>query len=175
MEYIRRSYGVPAKRGMRICYSAEGPGEPNGTITGARDARLLIRLDGWPKRRRPLAFHPTWNIHYPPTNVRCGAPAAQDSQSEANEGAYPPLPRTNCSPSVGDNDAACPTCGHVPDTHRKRQVRHLHCKSEGMVKFITELQGVLGVTGGFKRMIAEVKILKENSVLSKPQSVDNTQ
>lgn len=66
-----------------------------------------------------------------------------------------------CSPSVGDNHAACPTCGHVPDTHRKRQVRHLHVKSEGMVKFIWELQQVLGVTGGFKRMIAEVKILKE--------------
>jgi hypothetical protein len=47
-------------------------------------------------------------------------------------------------------------------------VRHLHCKSEGMVKFITELQSVLGVTGGFKRMIAEVKILKENAYSADP-------
>ena len=31
------------------------------------------------------------------TNVRCGGTAAQDSQSEANEGAYPPLPPTTCS------------------------------------------------------------------------------
>jgi hypothetical protein len=68
MDYIRRAYGVPAKRGLRVRYDIF-PGEPNGTITGARDGRLLIRLDGWPKRRRPLTFHPTWNIHYPPTNA----------------------------------------------------------------------------------------------------------
>ena len=30
-------------------------------------------------------------------NVKCGGTAAQDSQSEANEGAYPPLPPTTCS------------------------------------------------------------------------------
>ena len=29
-------------------------------------------------------------------NVKCGGTAAQDSQSEANEGAYPPLPPTTC-------------------------------------------------------------------------------
>jgi hypothetical protein len=50
---------------MRIFYGSPPNGSTNGTITGARDGRLLIRLDGWPKRRRPLAFHPTWNIHYP--------------------------------------------------------------------------------------------------------------
>ena len=70
---------------------------------------------------------------------------------------------TTCSPSVGDDDNVCPICGHVPDTHRKRQVRHLHVKSEGMVKFIWELQQVLGVTVGFKRMIAEVRNLKDNT------------
>ena len=32
-------------------------------------------------------------------NVRCGGTAAQDSQSEANEGRYTPLPRTTCSVS----------------------------------------------------------------------------
>ena len=30
-------------------------------------------------------------------NVKSGGTAAQDSQSEANEGACPPLPRTTCS------------------------------------------------------------------------------
>ena len=35
-------------------------------------------------------------------NVKCGGTAAQDSQSEANEGAYPPLPPTTCS-------ASCPS------------------------------------------------------------------
>ena len=29
-------------------------------------------------------------------NVRCGGTAAMDSQSEANVGACPPLPRTTC-------------------------------------------------------------------------------
>jgi hypothetical protein len=33
-----------------------------------------------------------WSISL--ANVKCGGTAAQDSQSEANEGAYPPLPRT---------------------------------------------------------------------------------
>lgn len=65
LDWIRRMYGVPAKRGMRIYYGSPPNGSTNGTITGARDGRLLIRLDGWPRRRRPLAFHPTWNIHYP--------------------------------------------------------------------------------------------------------------
>ena len=32
-------------------------------------------------------------------NVKCGGTAAQDSQSEANEGRCPPLPPTTCSPS----------------------------------------------------------------------------
>ena len=35
-------------------------------------------------------------------NVKCGGTAAQDSQSEANKGAYPPLPPTTCS-------ASCPS------------------------------------------------------------------
>ena len=30
------------------------------------------------------------------SNVKCGGTATQDSQSEANEGAYPPLPPTTC-------------------------------------------------------------------------------
>ena len=68
LDWIRRMYGVPAKIGTRICYGNSPDDAQNGTITGARDGRLLIRLDGWPRRRRPIAFHPTWNIHYPPTN-----------------------------------------------------------------------------------------------------------
>jgi len=65
LEWIRRMYGVPAKIGMRIRYGSTPDDAQNGTITGARDGRLLIRLDGKPKRRRPLCFHPTWNIYYP--------------------------------------------------------------------------------------------------------------
>lgn len=61
-----------------------------------------------------------------------------------------------------EDSSPCSCCGHVPDTHRKQQIRHLHCKSEGMVKFISELQKILGAKGGFKKMIAAVKILREN-------------
>jgi hypothetical protein len=50
----------------------------------------------------------------------------------------------------------------VPDTHRKRQVRHLHCKSEGMVKFIGKLQKILDIeSGGFELMLKQVQELKD--------------
>lgn len=67
------------------------------------------------------------------------------------------MPDTHFAP---DNISACPCCGHVPDTYRKQQVRHLHAKSEGMVKFIGELQKIIGVRGGFQTMLAAVRKLK---------------
>lgn len=57
MAYIRRHYGVPAKRGMRVT----ALGDP-GVITGSNDARLRIRLDG---HRHAGLYHPTWRITYP--------------------------------------------------------------------------------------------------------------
>lgn len=63
MAYIRKSYLVPAKRGGRVEYTGEGPDKPElGTITSARGARLMIRLDKSP--RFPLPFHPTWRLRY---------------------------------------------------------------------------------------------------------------
>ncbi len=80
LDWIRRTYGVPAKTGMRIRYGNTRDDAQDGTITGARDGRLLIRLDGWPKRRRPLAFHPTWNIHYPTNGKRIDPPTQDTDQ-----------------------------------------------------------------------------------------------
>ncbi|GAA1208823.1 hypothetical protein [Prauserella alba] len=60
LDYIRRHYGVPAKRGSRVVVD----GLP-GTITGFRDQYLLVRLDHEP-RRLQLA-HATWHLQYPPT------------------------------------------------------------------------------------------------------------
>lgn len=60
MEYIRKTYGIPAKRGGRVEYTGNGKPEL-GTITGARNAHLRIRLDGEP---RPLVYHPTWELKY---------------------------------------------------------------------------------------------------------------
>lgn len=57
MAYIRRTYGVPAKRGMRVVAN----GKP-GVITGTVSASLRIRLDG---ERHSAPWHPTWRIDYP--------------------------------------------------------------------------------------------------------------
>ena len=60
LAYIRKAYGVPAKRGGRVEYTGEGRSE-FGTIAGARGAHLSIRLDGV---KHTLPFHPTWKLKY---------------------------------------------------------------------------------------------------------------
>lgn len=63
MDYIRRTYGVPARRGDRIIYG--GITAPiAGTITMADGAYLRVRFDGWKKSVR---LHPTWRITYLPS------------------------------------------------------------------------------------------------------------
>jgi hypothetical protein len=59
MDYIRRRYGVPAKRGARVKYF-----NTHGTITGSSNGRLRIKLDG---EKHSFRFHPTWNIEYTET------------------------------------------------------------------------------------------------------------
>lgn len=56
MGYIRKTYDVPAKRGMRVIAN----GRP-GVITSSRGPHLMIRLDG---HKNPLPYHPTENIKY---------------------------------------------------------------------------------------------------------------
>lgn len=58
MEYIRNTYGVPAKRGMRVT----AYGKP-GVITGAEGAYIMVRLDG---KTFSLPHHPTDEIVYDP-------------------------------------------------------------------------------------------------------------
>ncbi len=61
MDYIRRVYEVPAKRGAIVEYMA-GDGERlRGTIVGAKGPYLRIRLDG---NNRAMNFHPTWHLTY---------------------------------------------------------------------------------------------------------------
>lgn len=62
LEWIRKTYSVPAKRGGRVEYRGGGDGVL-GTITGARGGHLLVRLDGW---RMSLRYHPTWEMRYLP-------------------------------------------------------------------------------------------------------------
>lgn len=60
LEYIRKSYGVPAWRGGRVEYT--GDGAPKfGTISGARGSYLRISFDSG---KRLGLYHPTWEIRY---------------------------------------------------------------------------------------------------------------
>lgn len=53
-DYVRRYYGVPAKRGMRVTVCSSNERDRMGTITRATHY-VWIRLDG-DKRSRP--YHP---------------------------------------------------------------------------------------------------------------------
>lgn len=66
MDYIRSAYRVPARRGGRVLYTGLGVRE-FGTITSAKGAYLMIRLDG---ESRPRKFHPTWELEYLPWTER---------------------------------------------------------------------------------------------------------
>lgn len=56
MDYIRRYYKVPAKRGGKVLFKGQ-----QGKITGHYGPYLRIRLEG---QRRSGIFHPTWEIEY---------------------------------------------------------------------------------------------------------------
>lgn len=56
MEYIRKTYNVPARRGGRVLY-----GDKPGTIMAADGPYLRIRLDG---EKRVGRYHPTYQIIY---------------------------------------------------------------------------------------------------------------
>lgn len=65
MEYIRRAYGVPAKRGGRIKYTGNPHSVCFGRITSARNGRLRVLLDDRvPGYRGRVTLHPTWEIEY---------------------------------------------------------------------------------------------------------------
>jgi hypothetical protein len=55
-EYVRTTYGVPAKRGMRVTVD----GRP-GVITSFRQGKLRVRFDGM---RFSIPAHPTWRVDY---------------------------------------------------------------------------------------------------------------
>ncbi len=68
MQWVRDSYGVPAKRGGRVRYT--GDRSPQlGTITGTCHGSLRIRLDG---EKRSVPFHPAWELEYLPEEANRG-------------------------------------------------------------------------------------------------------
>ena len=58
LQYINNSYGLNAKRGDRVLYTG-GKTPRYGTITGAKNGHLCVRLDGQ-KHSKP--YHPTWEL-----------------------------------------------------------------------------------------------------------------
>lgn len=54
-EYIRRTYGVPAKRGVRVRVDGHA-----GVVTSCGHY-IRVRFDG---ERRPRPCHPTWQVEY---------------------------------------------------------------------------------------------------------------
>lgn len=60
IKYVRRHYKVPAKVDGRVEYTGDGKSE-FGTIVGARQGHLSIRLDGV---KHAMPFHPTWKLRY---------------------------------------------------------------------------------------------------------------
>lgn len=87
LDYIRKTYGVPAKRGGRVEYTDPAGRKVLGTITSARDARLNIRMDGCTHAGGP--FHPTWNLRYLPAQESIdpggGAPPVIASNNTAQQ------------------------------------------------------------------------------------------
>ena len=62
MDYVRKRYGVPAKRGGQVEYTSQLDGERmRGTICGASGGRLHIRFGD---NKRTFSFHPTWQLDY---------------------------------------------------------------------------------------------------------------
>ena len=60
MEYIRSTYGVPAKRGAVITYTGNTTPQ-TARIVGSTHGLLRVRFDG---SRAIVSLHPTWMVEY---------------------------------------------------------------------------------------------------------------
>lgn len=74
LEYIRKTYGVPARRGGRVRFTDVHRTVWNCTIKSAKGAYLMVLADDpVPGNQGRKKLHPTWNIEYlPPNNVVSG-------------------------------------------------------------------------------------------------------
>ena len=63
MEYIRKHYGVPAKRGGKVRFTPDGNRHlaHEGVIVGSRGAHLKIRMGD---EKRAGIYHPTCDLEY---------------------------------------------------------------------------------------------------------------
>ena len=63
MEYIRKHYGVPAKRGTVVRFTPDGNENLSceGVITGSRGQYLRVRMG---QEKKSGIYHPTCDIEY---------------------------------------------------------------------------------------------------------------
>ncbi len=63
MEYIRKHYGVPAKRGGRVRFTPDGNEHMahEGVIVGSKGNYLRIRMG---EEKGVGTYHPTWELEY---------------------------------------------------------------------------------------------------------------
>jgi hypothetical protein len=81
MDYIRRAYGVPAKRGGRVSYTAAEKAV-QGTIVAARGHYLRVR---WDESGLTHSMHPTWMLVYLKTPNVGVEGLARQGQSRSND------------------------------------------------------------------------------------------
>lgn len=88
MEYIRKTYGVPAKRGGRVKFTDVHRTVWNCTIKSARGGYLMVladdRVAGY---RGRMKLHPTWNVEYMPSNAEVRGASRLAGEASSAEGA----------------------------------------------------------------------------------------
>ncbi len=63
LEYIAKTYDVPAEKGQRVVYHPIGRPRRPGKISGAWGQYIHIHFDG-EEKPSSLCYHPTWAIAY---------------------------------------------------------------------------------------------------------------
>jgi len=61
MEWVRRNYGVPAKRGGRVGYTGDGVPKLGTIVSATTSGHLKVELDN---QHRSIKLHPTWKLRY---------------------------------------------------------------------------------------------------------------
>ena len=65
LEYIRRAYEVPARRGGRVRYTNGQGVVLNCTIKSAKGSHLIVAVDDKANgQRNRMKLHPTWQVEY---------------------------------------------------------------------------------------------------------------
>ena len=65
MDYVRKRYGVPAKRGGKILFTGTSDGRAvEGTILSAQNGYLFVEFQVNALVSQRAKIHPTWKVEY---------------------------------------------------------------------------------------------------------------